>query len=257
MPVEARPCSMKRRRPTLYLAGRRIAREVHAGGDVEAAVLAVLEMHRKLGEVDVGAGHHDGLHRRFLAADLDDLRLAAQSPQDLGQQLLRRRRRRLWRSASGSRARCRPADSRRGRPPRTARPSDWLRAHRQSRRAWWCPIGARARFQRALRQSCATGRCRSRCERLSCSRPGPAPWVSLPRLRNAWRYTSMSGRYGVATTCAVYLAQRLVQGALSDLRPSRCTISGKSLCGMNAEAFARHKCLASTSGDRPRREPPQ
>ncbi len=77
--------------PDIILAGRRIAREVHAGGDVEAAVLAVLEMHWKLGEVDVGAGHHHGLHRCFLAADLDDLRLAAQSPQDLGQELLRRR----------------------------------------------------------------------------------------------------------------------------------------------------------------------
>ncbi len=74
----------------IILPGRRIAREVHAGGDIETAVLAVLQMDRELGEVDVGAGHHHRLHRRFLAADLDHLRLAAQPPQDLGQQLLRR-----------------------------------------------------------------------------------------------------------------------------------------------------------------------
>jgi hypothetical protein len=44
---------------------------------------------------------------------------------------------------------------------------------------------------------------------------------------------------------------------LSDLWQSRRTISGKSLCGMNAEAFAKHNRLASTSGDGRRREPPQ
>jgi hypothetical protein len=71
----------------IILAGGRIAREVHAGGDVEAAILAVLQMNRKLGEVDVGAGLHHRLHRRFLARDLHDLGLAAQPAQDFGQEL--------------------------------------------------------------------------------------------------------------------------------------------------------------------------
>ena len=95
MPVVSRPRTMKRRRPTLIRPVAGIAREVHAGGDVGAAVLAVLQMHRQLGEVDVGAGHHHLLHRRLVAAHLDEFRLGAQPAQDFRQQLLRRGAERL------------------------------------------------------------------------------------------------------------------------------------------------------------------
>ena len=76
--------------PHIGPAGRRIAREVHGGGDEGPAVLAVLEMDRQLGQIDVRAGGDDLLDRRLAAADLDDFGLEPQAPQDFGEKLLRR-----------------------------------------------------------------------------------------------------------------------------------------------------------------------
>ena len=69
---------------------RRIAREIHAGRDIEPAILAMLEMHRQFGEIDIAADRDHLLYRRLFAGDLDEFRLAPQPPQDLGQELLRR-----------------------------------------------------------------------------------------------------------------------------------------------------------------------
>ena len=49
----------------------------------------MLEVDGERGQIDIRAGQNHLLHRRFLAADLDEFRLEAQPPQDLGQQLLR------------------------------------------------------------------------------------------------------------------------------------------------------------------------
>ena len=110
------------------------------GGDEGAAVLAVLEMDRKLGQIDIGAGDDHLLHRRFVAADLDEFRLEAQPPEDFRQQVLRRNAEGLREARA---ARERVADQRMpAGVARTARPSDWLRARARSRTAWWRPAAA-------------------------------------------------------------------------------------------------------------------
>jgi hypothetical protein len=73
--------------PHIGPAGGAVEREVDGRGDVGAAILAVLQMHRKLGEVDVGSGRDYRLHRRLFAGDLDQLGLAAQAAQDFRQEL--------------------------------------------------------------------------------------------------------------------------------------------------------------------------
>ena len=75
--------------PDIGPAGRGIAREIHGGGNEGAAVLAVLEVDRKGGQIHVRAGQDHLLHGRLVAADLDEFGLEAQPPEDLGKQLLR------------------------------------------------------------------------------------------------------------------------------------------------------------------------
>ncbi len=72
--------------PDIGEAGRGIAGEVHGGGNVGGAVLAVLEVDRKPGQVDVRAAQHHLLHRR--PVDLDQFRRELKPTQDLGQELL-------------------------------------------------------------------------------------------------------------------------------------------------------------------------
>ena len=67
----------------------RVDDEVDGRGDIGRAIGAVTEMDRERGEIGVLAGQHDLLHRSFDARDLDDGRLVAQAPQQLGQQCAR------------------------------------------------------------------------------------------------------------------------------------------------------------------------
>ena len=115
-------------------AGLRIDHEVDRGGDVGGAVGAVPEMDRKRGEIGVVAGEHDLLRRRLGARDLDHVRLVAQPPQQLGQELVRldAEGARDPRAAAGD-----VADEflpSRGRPRGTAPPWDCLRGWPRRRR---------------------------------------------------------------------------------------------------------------------------
>ena len=83
------PAQHQPAQPDIGPAGRGIAGEVHRPGNVGTTVLAVLEMHGKRGQVHVRSARHHLLHRRLAAADLDQFGLEPQTPQDLGQQLLR------------------------------------------------------------------------------------------------------------------------------------------------------------------------
>src|SRR5262245_27810429 len=47
-------------------------------------------MYGKLGEVDIGSGQYDLLHRCLVAADVEDLRFIAQAAEDYRKELLRR-----------------------------------------------------------------------------------------------------------------------------------------------------------------------
>ncbi len=85
----ARERSIRRRRPTLVKPVFGSITIVDRGGDIGPAVGAVLQMHRQPGQVGVGAGQHHRLAGRLGARHLEHLRLVAQPPLDLLQQLVR------------------------------------------------------------------------------------------------------------------------------------------------------------------------
>ncbi len=103
-PVSRRPRSISRRMPTLVEPGRGSSDVIDRGRDVGRAVVAVLQMHRQRGQVDVVAGlTRPAAPARRRATTSTSSGLLAQPAQHLGQQLAAASRRKRARVARGCR----------------------------------------------------------------------------------------------------------------------------------------------------------